>query len=67
MNQVIPWGELAAVIEPFYPQAEEAGRPPVGIARMLRIHFLQQWFTLSDSAVEEARYDSRALRQFGGD
>jgi IS5 family transposase len=66
MEQVIPWSELAAVIEPYYPKAEGAGRPPVGVERMLRIHFLQHWFNLSDPAVEEALYDSRAMRQFVG-
>jgi IS5 family transposase len=66
MDQVIPWEDLAAVIEPFYPKAEGAGRRPVGVARMLRIHFLPHWFNLSDPAVEEALYDSRAMRQFVG-
>ena len=66
MEQVIPWGELCKVIEPFYPRTEGAGRPPVGLERMLRIHFLQHWFNLSDPAVEEALYDSRAMRQFVG-
>lgn len=66
MDQVIPWSELCQVIEGFYPKPEGAGRPPVGLERMLRIHFLQHWFCLSDPAVEEALYDSRALRQFVG-
>src|SRR5574337_486215 len=66
MNRVVPWGELRAVIEPVYPKSEGPGRPPVGIERMLRLHCLQQWFTLSDPAVEEALYDSRAMRQFVG-
>ncbi|MGH8274960.1 MAG: IS5 family transposase [Gammaproteobacteria bacterium] len=66
MEQIIPWGELSAVIEPFYPQPAGAGRRPIGIERMLRIHFLQHWFNLSDPAVEEALYDSRALRRFVG-
>ncbi len=66
MNRIVPWIELAAAIEPFYPKAEGAGRPPVGVERMLRLHCLQQWFSLSDPAVEEALYDSRALRQFVG-
>ena len=66
MDRVIPWGELAAVIEPFYPKPEGAGRPSVGVERMLRIHCLQQWFNLSDPAVEEALYDSRAMRRFVG-
>jgi len=64
MNRVVPWAELTAAIEPFYPKAEGPGRPPVGVERMLRLHCLQQWFNLSDPAVEEALYDSRALRQF---
>jgi len=66
MDQIIPWAELSAVIEPFYPKGEGRGRPPVGIERMLRIHFLQHWFNLSDPAVEEALYDSRAMRRFVG-
>lgn len=64
MDQVVPWAELCAMIEPFYPKAKGAGRPPIGIERMLRIHFLQHWFNLSDPAVEEAMYDSRAMRAF---
>jgi IS5 family transposase len=66
MNTVMPWGNLTALIEPVYPQGEGAGRPPVGLERMLRIHFLQHWFNLSDPAVEEALYDSRAMREFVG-
>jgi len=66
MNRVVPWAELVAVIKPVYPKANGAGRPPVGIERMLRLHCLQQWFNLSDPAVEEALYDSRAMRQFVG-
>jgi transposase, IS5 family len=66
MNRVVPWAELVATIEPVYPKAEGPGPPPVGIERMLRLHCLQQWFALSDPAVEEALYDSRAMRQFVG-
>jgi IS5 family transposase len=66
MNRVVPWAELVAVIEPVSPKADGPGRPPVGIERMLRLHCLQQWFNLSDPAVEEALYDSRAMRQFVG-
>jgi len=53
MDRVIPWAELSAVIEPAYPKVGGRGRPPVGVERMLRIHFLQHWFKLSDPAVEE--------------
>ena len=66
MDRVIPWSGLCGVIEPFYPKGKGAGRPPIGIERMLRIHFLQHWFNLSDPAVEEALYDSRAMRRFVG-
>ncbi|MDF0665656.1 MAG: IS5 family transposase [Nitrospira sp.] len=66
MNRVVPWAEFVAVIEPVSPKADGPGRPPVGIDRMLRLHCLQQWFNLSDPAVEEALYDSRAMRQFVG-
>jgi len=66
MDQIIPWRDLCNVIKPFYPRRKGAGRPPVGLERMLRIHFLQHWFNLSDPAVEEALYDSRAMRQFVG-
>lgn len=66
MNRVVPWADLAATIAPVYPKAEGPGRPPVGVERMLRLHCLQQWFNLLDPAVEEALYDSRAMRQFVG-
>jgi IS5 family transposase len=66
MEQVVPWGELCALVEPFYPKNDGAGRPVIGLERMLRIHFLQHWFNLSDPAVEEALYDSHAMRRFVG-
>jgi IS5 family transposase len=65
MGQVVPWAKLCALIEPHYPK-EGNGRPPVGVERMLRIYFLQQWFNLSDPAVEEALYDSVVMRDFVG-
>ncbi len=66
MDTIIPWGDLCKVIKPFYPKPKGAGRPSIGLERMLRIHFLQHWFNLSDPAVEEALYDSRAMRRFVG-
>ncbi|WP_458071696.1 IS5 family transposase [Rhodanobacter sp. BL-MT-08] len=68
MDKVVPWSQLCAVIEPFYPKprADGGGRPAVGLERMLRIHFLQQWYALSDPAVEEALYDSASMRRFVG-
>jgi IS5 family transposase len=65
MDRVVPWKQLCALIQPAYSKGV-AGRPPVGLERMLRIYFLQQWFNLSDPAAEEALYDSIAMRQFVG-
>jgi IS5 family transposase len=65
MNVIVPWAELHSVIEPFYPKGV-GGRPPIGLERMLRIHFIQHWFNLADVACEEALYDSTRLRRFVG-
>lgn len=65
MNAVIPWPELVALIAPHYP-VRGRGRPPMPIAVMLRIYFLQHWFDLSDPAAEDALYDSEAMRRFVG-
>ena len=65
MNQVVPWSELEALVEPHYPKAGN-GRRPVGLGIMLRTYFVQQWFNLSDPGVEEALYDSTSLRRFVG-
>ena len=65
MERVVPWKELYSLIEPFYPKAGK-GRPPVGLERMLRIHFLQSWFNLSDPGAEEALYDMESMRRFVG-
>lgn len=65
MEQVVPWGRLVALIEPRYPTGKR-GRPPVGIERMLRIYFLQQWYGLADEALEDTIYDSQAMRTFVG-
>jgi hypothetical protein len=65
MERVVPWPALCTLIEPFYPKPGN-GRPPIGVERMLRVYFLQQWFNLSDPAVEEALYDSLAMRRLSG-
>jgi len=65
MEQIVPWAELQALVEPHYPKGEN-GRPPVGLSIMLRVYFLQQWFNLSDPGAEEALYESPALRRFAG-
>jgi len=68
MNRGLPGADLLAVIAPHYPKVPAgAGRRPIGGERMLRIYFLQQWFALSDPRVEESLYDSRAMREWGGD
>src|SRR3954464_8100722 len=65
MEAVVPWGRLVERLRPLYPKGER-GRPPIGLERMLRIHFLQQWYGLADEAMEDALYDSQALRGFAG-
>ena len=63
LDEVIPWAKLLAVLEPFSPKGER-GRPPIGLERMLRVYFLQQWHHLADEALEAALYDSQACQQF---
>lgn len=63
MEEVIPWAQLLAVIEPHYPKGRR-GRPSIGLERMLRVYFLQQWYGLAGEALEDARYDSQALQRF---
>ncbi|MCU0841762.1 MAG: transposase, partial [Thiobacillaceae bacterium] len=65
IDAVTPWAELVAVIEPFYPKGER-GRPPIGVERMLRMYVAQQCFGLSDEGIEDAIYDSQAIRRFVG-
>jgi IS5 family transposase len=65
MNRTIPWSALCAVIKPHYPKRGNS-RPPIGLERMLRIHFIQHGFKLADLACEEALYDSASLRRFAG-
>jgi len=65
MEQIMPWEELFAVVEPHYPKGKR-GRPPIGLERMLRVYFVQQWNGLSDEGVEDAITDSQALRAFVG-
>ena len=63
MEQVVPRAELVALIAPYYPEGR-TGRPPFSLQIMLRIHFMQQWFTLSDPGMEEAFFDTPLLREF---
>ena len=67
MNLVVPWSELVSLIAPHAPQpGTKGGRPPFAVDTMLRIHCLQQWFNLSDPAMEEALYDTPMFREFAG-
>jgi IS5 family transposase len=66
MDQIVPWKQLQSLIEPHYPKLGQPGRQPYPLATMLRIHFLQQWYALSDPAAEEALYDTVSMRRFAG-
>jgi len=66
MELVVPWQRLTALVEPHYPSSGRVGRPPIGVSRMLRMYFLQQWYSLSDEGLEDAVYDSHAMRDFIG-
>jgi transposase, IS5 family len=65
MDRIVPWSGLVELIQPHYPKGKQ-GRPPVGLERMLRLYFLQQWFNLSDPGLEDALYESPVLRLFAG-
>ena len=66
IDAVTPWSVLVAEVEPFYPKGDSRGRPPIGLARMLRMYIAQQCFGLSDEGIEDAIYDSQAVRAFIG-
>jgi IS5 family transposase len=63
IERVVPWAALVALIAPYYPEGR-TGRPPFALETMLRTHFLQQWFSLSDPAMEEAFFDVPVYREF---
>ena len=65
MDRVVPWSDLVVQIAPFMPEGKR-GRPPFPVESLLRIHFMQQWFTLSDPAMEEALHDVPLFRDFAG-
>jgi IS5 family transposase len=66
METVVPWAALLAVIEPYYPTTGRRGRPPMPLSTMLRIYFMQQWYALSDPAMEDALYEVESMRRFAG-
>ena len=63
MDQVVPWAALKELIAPYYPEGRK-GRPPFSLLTMLRIHFMQQWFNLSDPAMKEGFFDTPVYREF---
>lgn len=65
MSRAVPWVQLESIIEPFYPKAGN-GRRPYPLSTMLRVHCLQQWYYLSDLAMEETLYEVASMRQFAG-
>ncbi|MEQ7420401.1 IS5 family transposase [Xanthomonas campestris pv. campestris] len=64
MEQVVPWQQLLGLVAPHYPVSGRPGRQPYALATMLRIHLLQQWYALSDPAMEEALHEITTLRRF---
>jgi IS5 family transposase len=66
IEAITPWAALIAQLEPFYPKGRGPGRPPIGLERMLRMYVAQQCFGLSDEGIEDALYDSQAIRRFVG-
>jgi hypothetical protein len=67
MEVVVPWKALIDLIEPHYPKAtSKGGRPPYPLETMLRIHLLQQWYDLSDPAMEDALIEVPTMRRFAG-
>ena len=66
MEVVVPWASLLAVIEPYYPKTGYRGRQPIWLSAMLRIYFMQQWYSLSDPAMEDALYEIESMRRFAG-
>jgi transposase, IS5 family len=66
MDKVVPGAALLALIEPSYPTSGRRGRPPMPASTMLRIHFMQQWYALSDLAMEDALYEIESMRRFAG-
>ena len=64
---VVPWQALINLTEPYYPKAsKKGGRPPYPLANMLRDYLLQQWYSLSDRAMEEALIEMPTMRRFAG-
>ena len=66
MEQVVPWSDLVAVVQPHYPTSGRRGRPPMPLMSMLRIYFMQQWYAMSDPAMEDALYEIESMRRFAG-
>ena len=66
MEQVVPWARLIALVEPHYRGKSRRGRPAMALESMLRIYFMQQWYAMSDPAMEDALYEIESMRRFAG-
>jgi IS5 family transposase len=67
MEKVVPWKALLDLIEPHYPKtSSKGGRPPYPLQTMLRIHLLQQWYDLSNPALEDVLIEVPSMRRFDG-
>ena len=66
LEAISPWANLLSALAPYYPKGQGRGRPPIGLERMLRMYIVQQALGLSDEGIEDALYDSHAIRQFVG-
>jgi len=67
MEQVVPWKRLIRVLQAYYYSSKpKAGRPPIPIEKILRIHLMQQWHSLADEAMEDALYEIESMRRFAG-
>jgi len=66
MDKAVPWALLLAQLVPHYPTAGRRGRQPMPLPAMLRIHFMQQWFSFSDRQMEDALYEIESVRRFAG-
>ena len=65
MDEILPWRELLKPLRKHYPSSKY-GRPPISLEVMLRIYFMQQWYSLSDPAMEDSLYDIESMRRFAG-
>ena len=66
MQQAVPWQQLIELISPYYSKPSKRGRPQISLELMIKAYFVQQWYDLSDPALEEQLNDSLSIRRFVG-